>query len=185
MNRLSLDARAAIVTGLIEGNSIRSISRMTGRSQNTITKLLVEIGAACVRHHDAVARNLKTTRVECDEVWQFVGCKARNVPKAKSPESIGDVWTWVGLDSDSKFAVSWLVGDRDYGAAHAFMRDLAGRLANRVQITTDGYKAYLTAVEHAFGWGRADYAVLQKIYGQPTTDESRYSPPVCIGTRKE
>jgi IS1 family transposase len=185
MNRLSLDARAAIVTGLIEGNSIRSISRMTGRSQNTIMKLLVELSEACVRHHDAVARNLTTTRVECDEVHSSVGCKARNVPKAKSPESIRDVWTWVGLDSDSKFAVSWLVGDRDFDAAVAFMKDLAGRLASRVQITTDGHKAYLAAVERAFGWGRADFAVLQKIYGRPTTPESQYSPPVCIGTRKE
>jgi IS1 family transposase len=158
---------------------------MTGRSQNTIMKLLVEIGAACVAHHDAVARNLRTTRIECDEVHSSVGCKARNVRKAKNPESIGDVWTWVGLDSDTKFAVSWLVGDRDYGSGLAFMQDLAGRLANRTQITTDGHKAYLLAVEHAFGWNGADYAVLQKIYGQPTNELARYNPPICIGTRKE
>lgn len=186
MNRLSTKARADIVTALVEGNSIRSVSRMTGRSQNTIAKLLLEIGAACVRFHDGAVRNLRTRRAECDEVWSYVGCKERQVPNAKRPESIGDVWTWVGLDSDSKLAISWLVGDRDADAANAFVRDVAARLANRVQLTTDGHKPYLEAVENAFGWNGIDYAILQKLYGTPRSDEARrYSPPVCIGARKE
>jgi IS1 family transposase len=185
MNRLSTEARAAIVTALVEGNSIRSTSRMTGRSQNTIAKLLLEIGAACVRFHDSAVRKVKAGRVECDEVWSYVGCKQRHVPKAKRPDSIGDVWVWTGIEATSKLAISWLVGDRDVEAADAFVRDLAGRLANRVQLTTDGFRAYLVAVENAFGWNGIDFAMLQKIFGKPTKDESRYSPPVCIGTRKE
>jgi IS1 family transposase len=175
----------AIVSAMTEGNSIRSISRMTGHSQNTIMKLLVELGEACIRHHDATARQLRTTRIECDEVWQYVGCKARTVPDAKRAESIGDTWTWVALDSDAKFVVSWLIGDRDFGAAVAFMRDVAKRLVARTQITTDGHKAYLGAVERAFGWNGADFAVLQKVYGPPTTSEGRYSPGAVVATRKE
>lgn len=185
MNKLSTDARAEIITALVEGASIRSVSRMTGRSQNTIMKLLLEVGAACVRFHDGAVRNLKTTRAECDEAWSYVGCKEKQAPEAKRPESIGDVWTWIGLDSDSKLVISWLIGDRDYEAAVAFMRDLVGRLTNRVQLTTDGHWAYLKAVETAFGWNGVDYAVLQKLYGKPTSDDTRYSPPVCIGARKE
>lgn len=185
MNRLSTDARAEIITGLVEGASIRAVSRMTGRSQNTIMRFLLDVGAACVRLHDATVRNLKTTQIECDEVWSFIGCKGKAVARAKRPESIGDVWTWVGLDADSKLVVGWFIGDREYEAAHAFMRDLAGRLANRVQLTTDGNVAYLTAGEAAFGWNGIDYAVLQKLYGKPTSDDTRYSPGVCIGIRKE
>lgn len=185
MNRLSLEARAEIVTGLVEGNSIRSTSRMTGRSQNTISKLLLDLGAACVRYHDTAVRNVWAGRIECDEVWSYVGCKKHHVPRAVRPESIGDVWTWVGIEAESKLAVSWLVGDRDADAAMLFMRDLASRLANRVQLTTDGNNVYLQAVEGAFGWNGTDYAMLQKLYGTPPTTEARYSPPVCIGARKE
>lgn len=185
MNRLSTEARVEIVAALTEGNSIRSTSRMSGRSQNTISKLLLDLGAACVRYHDATVRNVRASRIECDEVWSYVGCKKRHVPKARRPESIGDVWTWVGIESTSKLAVSWLVGDRDADAALVFMRDLASRLANRVQLTTDGHSAYLQAVEGAFGWDGIDYAVLQKMYGTAVGEENRYSPPVCIGTRRE
>ena len=138
-----------------------------------------------MRFHDAAVRNLQTRRAECDEVWSYIGCKKRNVPNAKRPESIGDVWTWVGLDSDSKLAISWLVGDRDAEAAGAFMWDVAARLASRVQLTTDGHKPYLEAVANAFHYD-IDYAVLQKLYGTPPSDDARrYSPPVCIGARKE
>ncbi len=185
MNKLSTDARAEIVTLLVEGNSIRSISRLTGRSQNTIMKLVLDLGAVCVRFHDATVRNVRAKRIECDEVWSYIGCKEANVRKATRPESIGDVWTWVALEAESKLVLSWLVGDRDFENAVMFMRDLAGRLANRVQLTTDALWSYRKAVEAAFGWNGVDYAVLQKIYGRPTSDESRYSPPVCIGTRKE
>src|SRR5262245_11513756 len=132
MNRLNLDARTEIVSALTEGNGIRSISRMTGRSQNTVLKLLVEMGAACVRFHDANVRDVRSTRIECDEAWSYVGCKERNVENSKREANVGDVWTWVALDPDSKLAVSWLVGDRDYEAALAFMQDVAARLANRV-----------------------------------------------------
>lgn len=186
MNKLNTEARAAVVTALVEGASIRSTSRMTGRSQQTISKLLLDLGAACVRYHDAAVRNVRASRVECDEVWSYVGCKKRHVPKAKRPEFIGDVWTWVGLEAETKLAVSWFVGDRDVEAATAFVRVLASKLATRVQLTTDGHKAYLEAVENAFGWNGVDYAILQKLYGTPPSDEARrYSPPVCIGARKE
>jgi len=149
MNKLSTEARAAIITALVEGNSIRSVSRMTGRSQNTIAKLLLDLGAACVRYHNTTVRNLRIHRVECDEAWSYIGCKQRHVPEAKRPESIGDVWTWVGLDSETKLVVSWLVGDRDVETAVAFMRDLESRLDRdqRIQLTTDGHSAYLEAVE--------------------------------------
>jgi IS1 family transposase len=186
MNKLSTDARAAILAALCEGNSIRSVSRLTGRSQQTISRLLLEMGAACVRFHDARVRNLPTRRAEVDEVWSFVGCKEKQVPHAKRPESIGDVWVWTALDSESKLAISWFIGDRDAGAANAFMRDVAARLSHRIQLTSDGHNAYLEAVENAFGWNNIDFAVLQKIYGSPPSEDARrYSPAVCIGARKE
>lgn len=165
---------------------MRSISRVVGVSINTVTKLLVEAGEACAEYHAETVRNVKAQRVQCDEIWSFAYAKAKNVQTAKAaPEDAGDVWTWTAIDADTKLIVSWLVGGRDSSYAMEFMDDLASRLANRVQLTTDGHKAYLEAVEGAFG-ADVDYAVLQKLYGTvPEAAKGRYSPAVCIGARKE
>ncbi len=165
---------------------MRSISRVAGVSINTVTKLLVDAGEACAAYHDEHVRNVKASRVQCDEIWSFTYAKAKNVAKAKAaPEVAGDVWTWTGLDADSKMIVSWLVGGRDGSYAMEFMDDLAKRLANRVQLTTDGHRAYLEAVEGAFG-DDVDYAQLVKLYGAaPESAKGRYSPAECIGARKE
>lgn len=187
MNKLPAKDRAQILAMLCEGTSMRAISRMTGVSINTVSKLLVDAGNACAAFHDAAVRNVKAERIQADEVWSFCYAKQKNVAKAKAaPEEAGDVWTWTALDADSKMIVSYLVGGRDADYASAFMTDLAGRLANRVQLTTDGHKAYLEAVEGAFG-GDVDYAMLVKIYGEPqgTKQERRYSPGECCGTRKD
>jgi IS1 family transposase len=171
---------------LIEGSSMRSISRVAGVSINTVTKLLVDAGEACAAYHEEHVRNVRASRIQCDEIWSFTYAKAKNVAKAKAaPEGAGDVWTWTGLDSDSKMIVSWLVGGRDGSYAMEFMDDLAKRLANRVQLTTDGHRAYLEAVEGAFG-DDVDYAQLVKLYGAaPESAKGRYSPAECIGARKE
>ncbi len=187
MNKLPAKDRAQILAMLCEGTSMRAISRMTGVSINTVSKLLVDAGNACAAFHDAVARNVKAERIQADEVWSFCYAKQKNVAKAKAaPEEAGDVWTWTALDADSKMIVSYLVGGRDADYASAFMNDLAGRLANRVQLTTDGHSAYLQAVEGAFGCD-VDYAMLVKIYGEPqgAKQERRYSPGECCGTRKD
>ncbi len=187
MNKLPLDKRVQILSMLCEGSSMRSISRITGVSINTVSKMLVDAGNACAAFHDAAVRNVKAERIQADEVWSFCYAKQKNVAKAKAaPEEAGDVWTWTALDADSKMIVSYLAGGRDAEYASAFMTDLAGRLANRVQLTTDGHKAYLEAVEGAFG-GDVDYAMLVKIYGEPqgTKQERRYSPGECCGTRKD
>ena len=181
MNCLDSAARSRIVSCLIEGCSIRSTARMTGASKNTIMRLLSGLGCACAAYHNRYVRNLKVRRMQADEIWCFVGAKAKNVRLEKKQEGWGDVWTWVGIDADTKLVVSYLVGGRDGGWAHDFMEDCASRIKNRVQITTDGHKAYLEAVENAFG-ADIDYAMLQKIYGAPSTDEQRrYSPARCIG----
>lgn len=187
MNKLSVDERAEVVTLLVEGNSIRSISRITGRSQNTISRLLLELGQRCERFHDHKVRNLtKTTRLEVDEVFSFVGCKGRHVLTAKKAGQVGDSWTWVAIDAENKLAVSWLVGGRDGGTADAFLQDVRSRLSQRVQMTTDAYHVYLTAVEKAFGWNGLDYAMLTKVYGKASkANEGRYSPPPCIGVQKK
>src|SRR5688572_1114471 len=184
MNKLSREERVAVVKALVEGNSIRSIERMTGIQKKTITRLLEKIGAASAKYQDMKLRNLQCRRIQCDEIWSFVYAKAKNVPASKKDTfGYGDVWTWTAIDADTKLAVSWLVGLRDTGYAVEFMRDLASRLSHRVQLTTDGHKAYLVAVEDAFG-GEIDFAQLVKVYGPDKTTETRYSPPQVVGCTK-
>ena len=186
MNKLPAAKRVLILQMLCEGSSMRAISRTADVSINTVSKLLVDAGTACAAFHDEKVRGVKARRVQCDEIWSFTYAKAKNVETAKAaPEEAGDTWTWTALDADSKLIVSWLVGGRDGEYAKAFMDDLAGRLANRVQLTTDGHKAYLEAVEGAFG-ADVDYAQLVKLYGEaPESAKGRYSPAECTGTRKE
>ncbi|MCE2510143.1 MAG: DDE-type integrase/transposase/recombinase [Alphaproteobacteria bacterium] len=186
MNKLPLEKRIQILSMLCEGSSMRSISRVVGVSINTVSKLLVDAGNACAAYHDEHVRGLKSKRVQCDEIWSFAYAKAKNVPTAKAaPEGAGDVWTWTALDADSKLIVSWLVGGRDSELANAFMDDVAGRLTNRVQLTTDGHYAYLDAVIGAFADRGIDYAQLVKMYGTAPESEKRYSPPVCNGVKKD
>jgi IS1 family transposase len=181
MNRLPIADRAKILGMLVEGNSLRSCARMADVSLNTVTKLLVDLGAACEQFHDERVRNVRVRRLQADEIWCFIGAKAKNVTLEKKAEGWGDIWTWTGLDADTKLCVSYLVGGRDGGWAKEFMLDCASRIKGRVQITTDGHKAYLEAVEDAFG-ANVDYAQLQKIYGAPSDAEMRrYSPAKCIG----
>src|SRR3984893_1684465 len=182
MNRLSIEARASIIGMLVEGNSLRATSRMADVSINTVTKLLVDVGTAAAEFHDRAVRNVRVRRLQCDEIWCFVGAKARNVTVEQKAMGWGDVWTWTAIDADTKLCLSYLVGGRDAGWAMEFMEDCASRIKGRVQVTTDGHKAYLEAVEGAFGMD-CDYAMLQKIYGAPDGDEARrYSPARCIGT---
>lgn len=188
MNKLPLQTRVQILSMLCEGSSMRSISRVADVSINTVSKLLVDAGKFCADLHDREVRNVRANRVQADEIWSFVGAKAKNVPTMKQPvDGAGDVWTWTALDSDSKLIVSWLVGGRDSEYALAFMEDVRDRLANRVQLTTDGHRAYLNAVEEAFG-ADIDYAMLVKQYGEPegkkASQERRYSPAVCTGAVK-
>jgi IS1 family transposase len=185
MNKLSTADRARILHLLCEGMSIRAITRLTGASKNTVAKLLVDAGKACAAYHDANVRDVKASRIECDEIWSFTYAKQKNVATAKdAPEGAGDTWTWTAIDRDSKLIVSYLVGGRDAEYAMEFMDDLRARLANRVQLTTDGHRAYLEAVEGAFG-GDVDYAQLVKIYGNaPDAFKGRYSPADCTGIRK-
>src|SRR5213080_826050 len=181
MNCLDTETRAKVINCLIEGCSIRATVRMTGVAKNTVVKLLADIGCACAAYHNQQVRNLKVRCLQADEVWCFVGAKAKNVRVEKKQEGWGDIWTWVGIDADTKLVVSYLVGGRDGGWATEFMEDCASRIRNRVQITTDGLKVYLDAVENAFG-ADIDYAQLQKIYGAPSDeDQRRYSPARCIG----
>jgi IS1 family transposase len=169
---------------LCEGSSMRSISRVVDVSINSIAKALIDAGLVCVEMHDELVRNVKARRVQCDEVWTFCCAKQKNVATVKAaPDIAGDVWTWTALDSESKLIVSYLIGDRSGEAAMRLMDDLAKRLANRVQLTTDGHPAYLDAVEGAFG-ADVDYAQLVKLYGESPEAEKRYSPAVCIGARK-
>lgn len=186
MNKLPLAKRAQILSMLIEGMSMRSVSRVADVSINTVTKLLVDAGEACAAFHDEAVQGVKAAKVQCDEIWSFCYAKQKNVTRAKAaPEESGDVWTWTAIDSDSKLIISYLVGGRDSEYALAFMDDVRGRLANRVQLTTDGHVAYLSAVEEAFG-ADVDYAQLVKLYGQPkgADNERRYSPAECIGTKR-
>lgn len=186
MNKLDTKTRCTILNMLVEGSSMRSISRITGKSINTISKLLVDAGEACAAYHDETVRNVNAQRVQCDEIWSFVYAKDKNVKTAKSaPEGAGDVWTWTAIDADSKMILSYEVGDRSASTAIEFMDDLCARLANRVQLTTDGHKAYLEAVKGAFG-GDIDYAMLIKLYGDlgGKTAERKYSPAECTGIKK-
>jgi len=184
MNKLSKEEQVRVVACLVEGNSLRATVRMTGVHRTTIQKLLVELGAACSEYQDKAFRNLKCKRIQCDEIWSFIGCKEKNATPEKKAHGYGDVWTWTAMDSESKLVPCWLVGNRDASVAYHFMHDLAGRLANRVQMTTDGHKPYLSAVEDAFG-ADIDYAMLIKLYGNaPEGGEVRYSPAKCMGARK-
>jgi IS1 family transposase len=181
MNRLNNVTRAQVLNCLIEGCSIRSTVRMTGVSKKAVSRLLVEAGAVAAEYQDRVMRNLTSRRVQVDELWGFIGCKAKNVtPKiAKRIPGAGDVWLWVAMDADTKVVPCVLLGGRDAGSAHEFITDLASRLKNRVQLTSDGHRPYLEAVETAFG-AEIDYAMLVKVYGPDPEGERRYSPPVCL-----
>ncbi|MEZ5725408.1 MAG: IS1 family transposase [Paracoccaceae bacterium] len=186
MNKLPLHKRVMILQMLVEGMSMRSISRTVGVSINTVTKLLTEAGEACAAYHDETVRQVTAQRVQCDEIWSFVYAKDKNVKTAKAaPDGAGDVWTWTAIDADSKMILSYEVGDRSAATAIEFMDDLCARLSNRVQLTTDGHKAYLEAVEGAFG-GDIDYAMLVKLYGDlgGKTAERKYSPAECTGIKK-
>lgn len=186
MNKLPIAKRVQILAMLCEGSSMRSISRIADVSINTVSKLLVEAGEACLAIHEDTVRNVKASRIQCDEIWSFCYAKAKNVATAKAaPDGAGDVWTWTTIDADTKLMVSYFVGDRGAESAMVLMDDLRSRLANRVQLTTDGHRAYLEAVEGAFG-GDVDYAQLVKLYGElgGNTPERRYSPAQCNGIRK-
>lgn len=184
MNRLSIEKRAQMVGLLVEGNSIRATSRLSDVAYATIIKFVADIGRACTEYQDKTLRNITARRVQADEIWAFCYAKDKNIPQhMRGQKGIGSVWTWVALDADTKLAISWLVGDRDVNAATIFIKDIAGRLTNRVQLTTDGYRAYLQAVEDAFG-SEIDYAMLEKIYGPSSEAEKRYSPPECIGCKR-
>ena len=189
MNKLPLAKRAQILTLLCEGVSMRSIERVVGCSINTIDKLLQDAGEAALEYHDKHVRGVKASRIQCDEVWSFVHAKQKNAPTSKraGDPTIGDCWTWTAIDADTKLLVSYQVGGRDAEYALMLMDDLRGRLANRVQLTTDGHKAYLQAVEEAFG-ADVDYGMLVKLYGNETGGqghERKYSPSECVGARKD
>lgn len=180
MNMLDNKLRAQVLAALVEGNSIRATVRMTGVAKNTILKLIADVGKICAEYQDGAFQNLTCSRIQCDEIWSFVGAKAKNAtPEQKQELGYGDVWTWVAMDADTKLVPCWNVGKRDGAAAWEFMTDLASRLKNKVQLTTDGHHAYLEAVEDAFG-GDIDYAMLFKIYGKQQ-EEIRYSPAECVG----
>jgi IS1 family transposase len=183
MNRLPKDKQTQVIKCLCEGLSIRATVRMTGVAKNTIVKLLAEVAEACSQYQDKTLRNLSCKRIQCDEIWSFCYAKDKNVPHDKRGQfGFGDVWTWTALDADTKLIVSWRVGDRDAGVARDFMDDLADRLANRVQLTTDGHRVYLDAVERAFG-SQVDYAMLVKLYGAVRDKEATYSPAKVISCR--
>jgi len=184
MNKLNLERKAQVIRTLCEGNSIRSTARITGTAVNTVVKLLREVGAACLEYQDKTMHNLPCKKLQCDEIWSFVYAKAKNVPNEHNGEfGYGDVWTFTAIDANTKLVPAWLVGLRNEHSAYEFLDDLKDRLANRVQLTTDGHKMYLEAVEHAFG-GDIDYGMLVKLYGQEPEGRKRYSPAKCISSRK-
>jgi IS1 family transposase len=174
MNILDAAKRTAIVQALVEGNSVKATCRLTGVAKGTVLKLIADLGAACLAYHDAHVHNVKSRRIQADEVRSFVGAKAKNVPKEKVGE-YGDAWTWTAIDADSKLVVAYMIGQRDAATAIDFMQDVAARLANREQLTTDGHRAYLQADDNAFG-DDIDYAMLHKVYGGAEKTEARYSP---------
>ncbi|HTB81000.1 MAG TPA: DDE-type integrase/transposase/recombinase [Opitutaceae bacterium] len=182
MNKTTAAKRAQVLMCLVEGNSMRATSRLTGVAKNTVVKLLAEVGRACSEYQDKAFRSLTCKRIQCDEVWSFVGAKEKNTTKETKARGWGDCWTWTALDAETKLIPCWYVGTRDGDAAYHFMHDLAARLAHRVQLTTDGHKPYLTAVADAFGTD-IDYAQLVKIYGEGPKTEARYSPAQCMGAR--
>jgi IS1 family transposase len=184
VNKLPHAKCVLILNMLVEGSSMRSITRVADVSINTVDKLLADAGTACEAFHDKTVRGVKARRVQCDEIWSFVYAKAKNVPTAKAPpQGAGDCWTWTALDADSKLMIAWAVGKRDADYANAFMQDVADRLATRVQLTTDGHGPYLQAIEGAFGID-VDYAQLIKSYGTPEGAVGRYSPGECVSVEK-
>ena len=185
MQRLDKPTRSQILHLLCEGNSIRSVTRLTGVSKNTVIKLLVDAGKSCMAFHDANVRDVKAKRVQVDEIWSFTYAKQKNVAAAKAaPDGAGDTWTWTAIDADSKMILSYFIGGRDGECAMWFVDDLRSRLAGRIQLTSDGHKAYLEAVEGAFG-GDVDYAILHEVYGNsPESMKGKYSPAECVGTEK-
>jgi IS1 family transposase len=184
MNKLKKDKQIQVVAALVEGNSIRATCRMTGVAKNTVVKLLIALGKACAEYQDKALRNLPCKHIQCDEIWSFCYAKEKNVPKDKKGQfGYGDVWTFTALCADTKLVPSWFIGKRDLSNAIVFMKDLAARLRNRVQLTTDGHKMYLEAVESAFG-SDVDFSQLIKIYGPSQESEICYSPAQCIGIEK-
>jgi IS1 family transposase len=185
MNKLTTQKRVRVLSALVEGNSIRATVRMTGVAKNTVVKLLIDAGTVCAEYQDRMLRNLTCKKIQADEVWAFCYAKQKNVPQDKQGQfGFGDVWTWVAIDPETKLVVSHMVGLRNAEWARAFMNDVAGRLANRVQLTTDGHRTYLEAVDEAFG-ADIDYAMLVKMYGQERPGEARYSPATCIGCERK
>jgi len=186
MNKLSPARRAQVISALVEGNSIRATCRMTGTAKGTVLKLLADVGEVCRDYQDKHVRKLTTRRVQCDEIWAFCHAKEKNVPEEKRGQfGYGDVWTWTAIDADSKLVISWCIGGRDSYTGLAFMQDVARRVSQRVQLTTDGHKVYLNAIENVFGID-IDYAMLVKVYGSPSKEEQRrYSPASCVGTETQ
>lgn len=183
MNKLNNTKRVAILRCLVEGNSVRSTVRITGAAKNTVIKLLVEAGTVCAEYQDRVFRGLECPRIQCDEIWSFVGCKQKNIPEGRSDIHLGDTWTWVAMSPDTKLVFSWVIGDRGPEFAGLFVEDIASRVIGRTQITTDAYKPYLAAVKASLG-DRADYALLVKEYGMSPLSEKRYSPAICLSASK-
>src|ERR1017187_8283658 len=184
MNKLSLDKKVAVISALVEGCSVRSTVRLTGVAKGTILRLLAEVGQAWAESQDRVIRNVSAQRVQVDEIWSYVGCKEKNVTPEKFDAQIcGDVWTFTAIEAQSKLVISWMVGRRDAGCAAEFLRDVESRLANRIQLTTDGHKMYLVAVPDAFA-SEVDYAQLVKVYGNDPEGQKRYSPAQCLGTKR-
>lgn len=182
MNKLPKEKRMQVISAMVEGVGVNAITRMSGVSKNTVLKLVADLGTACANYQDAVFRNLSCKRLQCDEIWSFVGAKAKNATQEKRETlGYGDAWTWVAIDADTKLVPCFHVGKRDAHAAYEFITDLASRLSHRTQLTTDGHHAYLEAVEAAFGC-EIDYAKLIKQYGKPQ-EEIRYSPAECVGTK--
>ncbi len=182
MNRLSTAQRAQVVRTLVEGNGLRATARITGVARMTVEKLLRDLGTACAKMQDEQLRDLPCKRIQCDEIWSFIGAKEKNTSDEKKAQGWGDCWTWVAIDADTKLVPSWRIGPRDAATAYDLMQDLASRLTHRVQLTTDSHKSYLSAVEDAFG-ADIDYAMLIKLYGASGENETRYSPATCIGTK--
>jgi IS1 family transposase len=184
MNRLNRDRQVQVIKALVEGNGINSIVRMTGVAKNTVLKLLADLGAACLEYQNENLRDLKSSHIQCDEIWEFCYAKEKNVPaEYKGKFGYGDIWTFVAIDAETKLVPCWLVGMRNVESATEFINDLKGRLANRIQLTTDGHKMYAEAIEKTFG-SEIDYATIVKLYGQESEPDKKYSPAKCLGSEK-
>jgi IS1 family transposase len=175
MYKISTEKRVAVIAALVEGNSVRSTSRMTGVAKGTILRLIEEVGTACANYLNVAIRNVRAERIQIDEIWSFVGCKEKHATPEQKAAGMGDAWTFTAIEASTKLVISWMVGGRDAGFAQAFLEDVASRVSNRVQVTTDGHKMYLNAVPDSFG-GEVDYAQLVKVYGNDPEAQKRYSP---------